>query len=60
MLERLDLTLALEGDEYSKQLKALQAELHELAFQVYTQKRPVVIVFEGNAGSTLGAQTGTQ
>jgi polyphosphate kinase 2 (PPK2 family) len=54
MLERLDLTLATEHDEYDKQLKTLQAELHELAFQVYVQKRPVVIVFEGMDASGKG------
>lgn len=54
MLERLDLTLALENAEYSKQLKVLQVELHDLAFQVYTQKRPVVIVFEGMDASGKG------
>jgi polyphosphate kinase 2 (PPK2 family) len=54
MLERLDLTLATEHDEYDKQLKALQAELHALAFQVYVQKRPVVIVFEGMDASGKG------
>ena len=54
MLERLDLTLAMERDEYNKQLKPLQAELHELAFQVYAQKRPVVIVFEGMDASGKG------
>lgn len=54
MLERLDLTLALERDEYETQLKALQAELHALAFQVYVQKRPVVIVFEGMDASGKG------
>lgn len=54
MLERLDLTLALENAEYNKQLKVLQAELHDLAFQVYTQKRPVVIVYEGMDASGKG------
>src|SRR5512139_3933326 len=54
MLERLDLTLAMDRDEYDKQLKTLQAELHDLAFQVYTQKRPVVIVFEGMDASGKG------
>jgi polyphosphate kinase 2 (PPK2 family) len=54
MLERLDLTLAIERDEYDKKLRALQAELHELAFQVYVQKRPVVIVFEGMDASGKG------
>jgi polyphosphate kinase 2 (PPK2 family) len=47
MLERLDLTLKLPREEYDKQLKVLQVELHELAFQVYAQKVPVVVVFEG-------------
>jgi polyphosphate kinase 2 (PPK2 family) len=54
MLERLDLTLALDKEEYDKQLKILQAELHVLAFQVYTQKRPVVIVYEGMDASGKG------
>ena len=54
MLERVDLIQALERDEYNKQLKTLQAELHELAFQVYAQKRPVVIVFEGMDASGKG------
>ena len=54
MLERLDLTLATERDEYDNQLKVLQAELHELAFQIYAQKRPVVIVFEGMDASGKG------
>ena len=54
MLERLDLTLSTERDEYDEQLKTLQAELHELAFQIYVQKRPVVIVFEGMDASGKG------
>lgn len=54
MLERLDLTQSLGNADYNKQLKVLQAELHDLAFQVYTQKRPVVIVFEGMDASGKG------
>ena len=54
MLERLDLTVAMDKDEYDKQLKVLQVELHDLAFQVYTQKRPVVIVYEGMDASGKG------
>ncbi len=54
MLERLDLTLKLPREEYGRQLKILQAELHELAFQVYVQKRPVVVVFEGMDASGKG------
>ncbi len=47
MLEQLDLTLKLSRAEYKRRLEALEARLHPLAFQVYKQKRPVVIVFEG-------------
>ena len=47
MLERLDLGLRLSREAYNEQLKVLQAQLHELAFQVYVQKVPVVVVFEG-------------
>ena len=54
MLERLDLTLTLEREDYDNQLKTLQAEIHELAFQVYAQKRPVVIVYEGMDASGKG------
>jgi len=54
MLERLDLTLKLPREEYEEQLKILQAELHKLAFQVYVQKCPVVIVFEGMDASGKG------
>ena len=54
MLEHLDLTLKLSREAYNKKLKLLQAELHELAFQVYVQKCPVVIVFEGMDASGKG------
>ena len=54
MFDRLDLTQKLPREEYEKQLKVLQAELHELAFQVYVQKCPVVIVFEGMDASGKG------
>ena len=54
MLERLDLSLKLPREEYNKQLKILQSDLHELAFQVYVQKLPVVVVFEGMDASGKG------
>jgi polyphosphate kinase 2 (PPK2 family) len=47
MLERLDLSLKMPREDYEKWLKALQADLHQLAYQVYKQKLPVIIVFEG-------------
>jgi len=56
MLENVDLTLSIARDEYQKQVKPLQNHLHLLAFQVYQQKRPVVVAFEGwDAGGKGGA-----
>lgn len=47
MLENIDLSLRLERPAYDRQLKSLQNRLHLLAFQVYQQKRPVLMAFEG-------------
>ncbi len=47
MLENIDLSLKLDREDYQKQIKTLQNRLHLLAFQVYLQKRPVAMVFEG-------------
>ena len=47
MLETLDLTRKLERAEYIRQLARRQIQLRELGWQVYRQKRSVVIVFEG-------------
>ena len=54
MLSRIDLSLKTPREEYEKQIKELQAELHQLCYQVYVQKRPVVIVFEGSDASGKG------
>jgi polyphosphate kinase 2 (PPK2 family) len=47
MLETLDLTSSLDRDEYVCELTRRQVQLRELGHQVYLQKRPVVILFEG-------------
>ena len=47
MLETVDLSLSLEGEEYNEELIKHQVALHALAYQVYVQQRPVIIVFEG-------------
>lgn len=47
MLETLDLTRKLSREEYIRQLARRQIQMRELGFQVYQQKRPVVLVFEG-------------
>ncbi len=47
MLETLDLTKKLDRKDYVRELTARQIELRELGYQVYLQKRPVVVLFEG-------------
>ncbi len=47
MLEKINLDVTLPREEYRLQLERLQNELHLLGFQVYQQKRPVVLLFEG-------------
>jgi len=47
MLRTLDLSLKLERAEYEVQLTRRQIQLRELGWQIYQQKRPVVLVFEG-------------
>lgn len=47
MLKSLDLKQALPRDAYVVQLARRQIQLRELGWQVYQQKRPVLIVFEG-------------
>ncbi len=56
MLETLDLARSLDRDTYVQELTRRQIQLRELGYQVYLQKRPVVIVFEGwDAGGKGGA-----
>lgn len=47
MLETIDLSLKLDKKEYNIQLHRRQVQLRELGWQVYRQKRPVVILYEG-------------
>jgi polyphosphate kinase 2 (PPK2 family) len=47
MLENVDLTLSLDKDTYQRELISNQVALSKLAFQVYLNKRPVIMVFEG-------------
>jgi polyphosphate kinase 2 (PPK2 family) len=47
MLELVNLKLKVSRAEYEDQKTTLQNQLHLLAYQVYQQKRPVVMVFEG-------------
>lgn len=47
MLEKVNLKQRLARKDYDAQLDVLQNKLHLLGYQVYLQKRPVVLVFEG-------------
>ncbi|HEX5691531.1 MAG TPA: hypothetical protein VFX76_16070, partial [Roseiflexaceae bacterium] len=47
VLGQIDLGKRLDQKEYERKLARLQAKLHLLGFQVYSQQRPVVLVFEG-------------
>ena len=47
MLSTVNVTLDLDEQEYEKQLIYYQVGLFRLAYQVYVQQRPVIIVFEG-------------
>src|SRR5512137_2445696 len=47
MLSTLDLTKTLPREEYQLQLVENQLKLRALAYQLYVQKRNLVVVFEG-------------
>jgi AMP-polyphosphate phosphotransferase len=47
MLETVDLTRTLDRLAYVREVTRRQIQLRELGYQVYLQKRPVIIVFEG-------------
>jgi len=47
MLEMIDLTRTLDRASYVREVTRRQIQLRELGYQVYLQKRPVIIVFEG-------------
>jgi polyphosphate kinase 2 (PPK2 family) len=47
MLETVDLTLTLDKETYNKEIIKYQVALFKLAFQVYSQQRPVILLFEG-------------
>jgi polyphosphate kinase 2 (PPK2 family) len=56
ILSQVNLDLSLSKDQYEEQLIRYQVALSELGYQVYVQKRPVVMVFEGwDAGGKGGA-----
>jgi polyphosphate kinase 2 (PPK2 family) len=55
MLEKIDLSQSLTREEYKRQLVQYQVRMGQLGYQVYVQKRPVIIVYEGwDAGGKGG------
>jgi polyphosphate:AMP phosphotransferase len=56
LLDQLDLTESLPREQYKTELKNLQTELNELAWEAYNKQRSIVMVFEGiDAGGKGGA-----
>ncbi len=47
MLKTIDLSLDISPQEYETSLVKYQVALFRLAYQVYLQQRPVIIIFEG-------------
>jgi polyphosphate kinase 2 (PPK2 family) len=55
MLSTIDVTKSLTKEEYVRDLIRYQLQLRALAYQLYEQKRPMVIVYEGwDAGGKGG------
>lgn len=55
MLSTIDLTKSLTKEEYVRDLIRYQLQVQGLAYQLYVQKRPLVIVYEGwDAGGKGG------
>jgi polyphosphate kinase 2 (PPK2 family) len=55
MLDTIDLSKTLTREEYVRDLISCQLQLRSLAYQLYVQKRPMLIVYEGwDAGGKGG------
>lgn len=46
-LSEVDLSVLVEPEEYKKELKALQARLHDLHNQAYRHHIPIIVAYEG-------------
>ena len=46
-LSEVDLSVSVEPEEYKKELKALQARLHDLHNQAYRHYIPIIVAYEG-------------
>jgi len=55
LLDQLDLSKSLDRQTYKSELRVLQTQLNELAWEAYNKKRSLVLVFEGvDAGGKGG------
>jgi polyphosphate kinase 2 (PPK2 family) len=59
MLEYVDLKQAVPKDEYKQRLEPLQERLYALQGQIFEQRIPVAIVFEGWAAAGKGTSLNT-
>jgi polyphosphate kinase 2 (PPK2 family) len=55
MLEQVDLNQSVSKANYKKQLPLLQANLYDLAHEMFTERIPAMIVFDGWAASGKGS-----
>jgi len=54
ILDRLDLSLTLEREEYEKRLDELQERLFHLEHELYVARLPAVVVYEGSDAGGKG------
>ncbi|MEJ2061618.1 MAG: polyphosphate:AMP phosphotransferase [Gammaproteobacteria bacterium] len=47
VLDHVDLSLALDHDEYREQMEHWQAEVNRLTWKAFRERRPCVVAFEG-------------
>jgi polyphosphate kinase 2 (PPK2 family) len=47
MLEKIDLSQSMTKEEYEIKLTPYQIQLHNLGYQLYVQKRSLIVVYEG-------------
>jgi polyphosphate kinase 2 (PPK2 family) len=47
MLDKLDLSLSIGKEDYTKKIKRYQAQLRDIEYQLYRLRLPMMIVYEG-------------
>lgn len=54
ILDKVDLSKSLDKKHYQEQLKECQKQLREIEYQLYLQRRPMIVLFEGWDASGKG------